>query len=279
VTVNPGRQQLRLTHSNLGFSKLGTLLAYGTVKLRNRCDDSMRAKAQHGWTLLEIVLLVLIVGLILAGVVKGQEMITSAKVKRVAGQLDEIRASYLGFMDRYKALPGDYADADVTLDCGATCLRGNGDGRIHSAATPLDGSQVREDLLVWTHLGASGFLKGDYAMADGEALATDANSPTNAYSAYMQIAFDGAYGASGSGTPRHNLKTGPQVPIEVAAELDRKTDDGKPYQGTLQFSAYSANGAPSPAEGGADACTTALDMEADWNLRSGSANCGAAKLL
>ena len=57
----------------------------------------MRAKAQQGWTLLEIVLLVLIVGLILAGVVKGQEMITSAKVKRIAGQLDEIRASYLGF--------------------------------------------------------------------------------------------------------------------------------------------------------------------------------------
>jgi hypothetical protein len=117
----------------------------------------MRAKAQQGWTLLEIVLLILIVGLILAGVVKGQEMITSAKVKRVAGQLDEIRASYLGFVDRFQALPGDYAEADATLDCGGiTCLRGNGDGRIHSAATPVNGSQVREDLLVWTHLAASG---------------------------------------------------------------------------------------------------------------------------
>jgi hypothetical protein len=240
----------------------------------------MRAKAQQGWTLLEIVLVVLIVGLMLTGVVKGQEMITSAKVKRVAGQLDEIRASYLGFQDRYKALPGDYAEAALTLDCGGgTCLRGNGDGRIHSVATPLNGSQVHEDLLLWTHLAASGFLKGDYRMTDGEAMATDANSPKNAYSVYLQIAFDGRYGLSDGGVPRHNLKTGAQVPIEVVAELDRKTDDGRPYRGAVQFSAYNANGAPNPAEGGGDACTTALDTDANWNLRSGSANCGAAVLL
>ncbi len=77
----------------------------------------MRAKAQQGWTLLEIVLLILIVGLILAGVMKGQEMITSAKVKRIAGQLDEIRAAYLGFQDRFKALPGDFAEVDLAFEC------------------------------------------------------------------------------------------------------------------------------------------------------------------
>ena len=116
----------------------------------------MRAKAQQGWTLLEIALLVLIVGLILAGVVKGQEMITSAKVKRLAGQLDEIRAAYLGFEDRFKALPGDFAEVDAAFDCGGVCLRGNGDGRIRSDAGAVNGSQVREDLLVWTHLSLVG---------------------------------------------------------------------------------------------------------------------------
>ena len=239
----------------------------------------MRAKAQQGWTLLEIVLLVLIVGLILAGVVKGQEMITSAKVKRMAGQLDEIRASYLGFEDRFKALPGDFAEVDLAFECGGSCLRGNGDGRIRSDSTPLNGSQVHEDLLVWTHLSLSGFLKGDYRMVDGEALATDANSPKNPFSVYMQIGFDGRYGVSDSGVPRHNLKSGAQVPVEVAAELDRKTDDGKPYKGGVQFSTYAANGAPGPEEGGAEGCTTALDVDADWNLRSGSTNCGVATLL
>jgi len=239
----------------------------------------MSTKAQQGWTLLEIVVLVLVVGLILAGVVKGQEMITSAKVKRVSGQLDEVRAAYLGFVDRFKALPGDYAEAGATLDCGGTCLHGNGDGRIRSNETPSNGSQVHEDLLLWTHLAAAGFLKGGYRMVDGEALATDANSPKNPYTAYIQIAFDGRYGVADGGVPRHNLKTGAQVPIEVVAELDRKTDDGKPYKGALQFSTYNANGAPSPTEGGPTGCTTALDANADWNVGSGSTNCGAATVL
>ena len=115
---------------------------------------------------------------------------------------------------------------------------------------------MHEDLLVWTHLSLSGFLKGNYRMVDGESLATDANSPKSPFSVYMQIGFDGDYGVSAGGVPRHNLKSGAQVPIEVAAELDRKTDDGKPYKGAVQFSPFNANGAPGPEEGGPLGCTT-----------------------
>ena len=141
----------------------------------------------------------------------------------------------------------------LTLDCGGgTCLRGNGDSRIRANETPVNGSQVHEDLLVWTHLASSGFLKGDYRMADGESLPTDANSPKNPYQIYLQIVFDGRYGISDGGTPRHNLKTGANPGRSVLQELDRKVDDGKPYKGALQFSTYQGNGAPSPTEGGAD---------------------------
>ena len=234
---------------------------------------------QRGFTLLEIVIVLLIVGFLLAGVLKGQEMITSAKVKRLAGQLDEIRAAFLGFEDRYKALPGDYADANSTLNCGGTCLFGNGDSRIRDNETPLNGSQVHEDLLVWTHLASSGFLKGDYRMAAGESQATDTNSPKNPYQIYLQIVFDGRYGISDSGKLRHNLKTGGQIPVGVLQELDRKVDDGKPYKGAVQFSTYQGNSGSSPIEGGASACTTALDPEADWNLQGGNTNCGAATMF
>jgi len=239
----------------------------------------MKTQLQRGLTLLEIVIVLLIVGFLLAGVLKGQELITSAKVKRVAGQLDEVRAAYLGFEDRYKALPGDYADANLTLSCSGPCLFGNGDSRIRANETPVNGSQVHEDLLVWTHLSNSGFLKGDYRMTNGESLPTDLNSPKNPYEIYQQIVFDGRYGMSDGGIPRHNLKTGGQIPVAVLLELDRKIDDGKPYKGALQFSTYQGNSAASPTEGGPMACTTALDPDADWNLQDGNPNCGAATLL
>ena len=239
----------------------------------------MNAHAQRGFTLLELVVVALIMGFMLAGVVKGQEMITSARVKRAAGQLDEIRAAYLGFQDRYKALPGDYRDAAKNIDCGSSaCLNGNGDGRIRSNETPVNGSQVHEDLLVWTHLTYSGFLKGKYSMADGELQANDANSPKNPYQIYLQIVFDGRYGLNDNSVPRHNLKIGCQMPVALMIELDRKVDDNKPYKGGLLFSGYRGNSPDGPSEGGAG-CTTAVDPGAEWNLASGNTNCGGATLF
>ena len=237
----------------------------------------MHTGRQQGFTLLEIVIVVVIVGFILASVVKGHEMITSAKVKRVAGQLDEVRAAYLGFQDRFRALPGDYAEAPLNLECGSTpCLHGNGDSRIRDDEPVVTSNQVHEELLVWTHLSSSGFLKGNYRMTDGEALPTDANAIKNAYSVYLQIAFDGVYGMNGASNPRHNLKSGAQIPVAVLAELDLKVDDGKPYKGALQFSPYQGRATVAPLEGGPTACTTAIDINADWNIQSDNANCGAA---
>jgi Tfp pilus assembly protein PilE len=239
----------------------------------------MRTQQQQGSTLVEIVIVVLIIGMIVAAVLKGQEMVTSGKVKRVASQLDEIRAAYFGFEDRYRGLPGDYAQADVHLNCPGGCPKGNGDSRIREAETPSAGSEVREDILVWTHLSSAGFLKGDYRMVAGSTTADAQNTPVNPYSALAQLAFDGRYGVADGGALHHNLKTGPQVPVEVLAELDRKTDDGKPYDGALQFSTFAANGAPTPQEGASTACTTATEAAAPWNIAAGNTNCGAALLL
>ena len=240
----------------------------------------MAASPQRGFTLLEIVIVVLIVGFLLAGALKGQELITSAKVKRLAGQLDEVRTAYFGFQDRYKALPGDYVDAATTLNCGpAPCLHGNGDARVRNNEAVVNGNQVHEELLLWTHLSASGFLKGEYRMSDGESQPTDGNSPKNPYTVYLQLAFDGNYGLNGNSALRHNLKTGAQVPVSVLMELDRKVDDGKPYQGAVQFSPYPSNALANPQEGGPNGCTTAAAAQADWDLPGGDMNCGAATLL
>jgi hypothetical protein len=124
-----------------------------------------------------------------------------------------------------------------------------------------------EDKLAWDHLSRAGFLNGNFVYGSADA------SPRNPYGQTVQLAYDQIYGAgtASSSTPskRHNLKTGTLVPVEIMAEVDRKTDDGAPYSGSFQFSGF---GTPETA------CLVG-DTTKSWNLQSAATNCGAASLL
>ena len=79
----------------------------------------------NGFTLIEIAIVLVIIGLLWGGVLKGQELITGARVRNLISQQDGIKAAFFGFQDRYLALPGDYRAADTSINCGATpCLNG-----------------------------------------------------------------------------------------------------------------------------------------------------------
>jgi len=178
----------------------------------------MNRKKNQGFTLIEIAIVLVIIGLLLGGILKGQELITSARVRNMISQQDGVKAAFFGFQDRFRALPGDYTTASINLKCQATCLNGNGNGQIEASAIPVSGSEVHEELLSWTHLTAANFLNGHYNMTAGDAAATDANSPKNPYSIYMQLVYDANYADSGTPVNKHNLKTGNQVPVEILAE-------------------------------------------------------------
>ena len=88
-------------------------------------------RTQTGFTLIEIAIVVVIIGLLLGGVLKGQELITAARVRNLAAQLDGVKIAYLGFQDRYRALPGDYSNA-------AAAATGNhGDALLHRGEAAL----------------------------------------------------------------------------------------------------------------------------------------------
>ena len=80
-------------------------------------SERSMGKRAHGFRLIEIAIVLVIVGLLLSEVVKGQEMISSARVHNLIAQQDGIKAAFFGFEDRYRALPGDYAAARTTINC------------------------------------------------------------------------------------------------------------------------------------------------------------------
>src|SRR2546430_13048603 len=66
---------------------------------------------QQGFTLVEIAIVLVIIGLLLGGILKGQEMITQAKIKNVIADFSGVSAAYHGYQDRYRAIPGDDPNA------------------------------------------------------------------------------------------------------------------------------------------------------------------------
>ena len=65
------------------------------------------ARRQSGFTLIEIAIVLVIIGLLLGGILKGQELINSARVKNLATDFRNIPVFIYGYQDKFKALPGD----------------------------------------------------------------------------------------------------------------------------------------------------------------------------
>ena len=241
---------------------------------------------QNGFTLIEIAIVLVIIGLLLGGVLKGQELITSARVRNLIAQQDGIKAAFFGFQDRFRAYPGDYASASSTLKCptGSSCLNGNGNGIIQSDAVALPGGteqQQHEEILAWMHLASAGFLNGSYTMVSGATAALDTNTPVNPYNIFLQLKYDNIY-ADTIGTPpnKHNLKTGAQVPVEIASEVDRKIDDGNGIRGGFRYSVYQGNApAAPPVPAAAYAPLQCVDTTGLWFIPQGEVNCGGASLF
>ena len=227
-------------------------------------------RKQAGFTLIEIAIVLVIIGLLLGGVLKGQELITSARVRNLISQQDGVKAAYFGFLDRFRALPGDYSLASTNIANVAAGANGNGNGQIRSVVA---GDTIDEYIAVWDHLSKAGFINGSYTYA--VLPETPATAPTSPYARYVQVIYDNAYGAGG-GALRHNIKTGNGIPSELLSEIDRKIDDGNPVTGVFQFSTYAGGTGASAgtAPTGAGAC---YDSGA-WAATTVS-NCGGASLL
>jgi prepilin-type N-terminal cleavage/methylation domain-containing protein len=217
---------------------------------------------QKGFTLIEIAIVLVIIGLLLGGVLKGQELINTARVRAMNNTVDGITAAWFSFQDRYRAFPGDYLTAQSNVNLPGAPDGGDGNGLVDTTS---------ESARVWVHLEAAGYLTGGYT-DDTQTVAADAYDcaptvcPDNGFGSGMNLAY-GTLVQTGA-ADSHELISGRGIPVEVIAELDRKVDDGSPDSGAMQLGS-AGTGWTATDEG---LCITAAN---DYELQNPSDNCAA----
>ena len=121
---------------------------------------------QRGFTLVEIAIVLVIIGLLLGGILKGQELINSARVRNLADTSTGIQAAYYGFIDRFRRVPGDWDATGATLAIGLTIVTGgDNDGQINSGSS--GSPDWVEPNAIWVQMAAAGFIQGSYTAGNG----------------------------------------------------------------------------------------------------------------
>ncbi|HQT03251.1 MAG TPA: prepilin-type N-terminal cleavage/methylation domain-containing protein, partial [Thiotrichales bacterium] len=183
-----------------------------------------------GFTLVEMAIVLVIIGLLLGGVLKGQELIESSRIKNAANDINGVIAAYNGYVDRFRAVPGDDGDANIALRGTAwtnALASATSDGRL-DAVNPFGGA-ADESTQFWVHVRAAGFISGNSLLTGAAAL------PTNAFSGLIGVtgALLGATAATqiAAGVPKVCLSG---VPGKSARALDVAMDDGVAATGIMR---------------------------------------------
>lgn len=219
------------------------------------------------FSLVELSIVLVILGLLVGGVLSGQSLIRAAELRSVSSDMTRYQAAVANFRDKYFALPGDMANATAfwtaadptpatcitTASTGTATCNGNGDGIIGD-----NGAVCYERHRFWQHLANAGLVEGSFSGVAGSAGAChsvlNTNPPntmrsrianagfsvtggTGALSGHASY-FDGEYGTRlFFGAQNDTLSSSMWSPIiksEEAWNLDTKLDDGKPAYGKVQ---------------------------------------------
>ena len=209
-------------------------------------------RAQAGFTLVELAIVMIIIGLLIAGVLKGQALIGNAKVTAQVAQVKSIDAATSTFRDMYAALPGDITNPPARIaNCAALpcSFLGNGDGSVGVAAANFAGVPVGETLAYFPQLSAADLMTGINPVL---ALTWGGDFPQAKINGGLHVGTlaGGAVPTAGLGIAAANVLGGLYLALHntpggavsgaagaitanEAARVDTKIDDGVPTSGSV----------------------------------------------
>lgn len=182
-------------------------------------------KKQSGFTLIELAIVLVIIGWLLGGVLKGQELINSAKVKNMATDFKNVQVYIYGYQDKFKALPGDDGQVATHLKGATVATTGTvSNGVIQGDWDSETGTD--ESVLFWQHVRLANLASGPTTV--------DANF-------YPKNADGGRFGVQSiSGFTSVTNMSGTYVACsrgilgKFAKQLDVSLDDGDGSKGSVR---------------------------------------------
>lgn len=192
----------------------------------------LNSTRQSGFTLVEIAIVLVIIGLLLGGVLKGQEMINNSRVKNAINDMNGVSAAFNSYFDRFRRTPGDDGPFNILAARGGSWLgwnanrSGNNNGVLEvPAANTFDGGAV-ESVAFFAQLKAAGFITGNPADIGVAAL------PRNAFNGLTGVTSQQA--AAILNNMRGNKVCMSEVPGQAARAIDTALDDGIGNTGTVR---------------------------------------------
>lgn len=251
-----------------------------------------------GFSLVELSIVLVILGLLTGGILAGQSLIRGAELRSISSDLSRYQSAIHTFRDKYSALPGDMNNATAfwgaqhataatcrtTASTSALTCNGDGNGQI---STMDSGVTHSEFFRSWQHLANAGLIEGSYSGVGGAGGVTDSdigiNVPAGRISRTgfslshigVQSAapdwYDGNYPnmLNFGGEPTTWQTSMPAISPDEAWGLDTKLDDGKPAYGSVV--AFKSTSARTP-----NCTTTAVISTAEYNLTNSARLCSIA---
>ncbi|MCK5295370.1 MAG: prepilin-type N-terminal cleavage/methylation domain-containing protein [Alphaproteobacteria bacterium] len=206
---------------------------------------NIKRSNERGFTLIELSIVLILIGLIIGGVLKGQELVNSTRLKMTVTQWDAVKAAVNTFQDKFDAIPGDYSKSESYIETVANGGAANGDG--NGRIVPVAGTVAAFDTALGDNSAGDNEHDGAWQMLfDADVLSsidtTDGSEhlPGKITGSYFHM----YYGTHGGHTGHWlrlqsekaadtTLTVSPLSPKQVA-EIDRKFDDDVFTTGIIQ---------------------------------------------